>query len=53
MLDPLELELQASVSHLICVLRTKLESSARVLSALNYRAISSALKIFSQYIALL
>ena len=34
-LDPLELELQAVVSHLMWVLRTELGSSPRVLCVLN------------------
>lgn len=45
MLDPLELELQAVVSHLIQALGTKPWSSARAVRALDHRTIFPAPRI--------
>lgn len=39
--DPLQLKLQAFVSHLVWVLGTRLQFSVRAVSALNHGAISS------------
>lgn len=42
---PLELELQAVVSHLMFVLRTELRSSGRAVCGLNHRAIFPVLRL--------
>lgn len=41
-LDPLELKLQGVVSHLMWVLGTQLQSSAKAASAFDSRTLSSA-----------